>query len=583
MAYVANGLEFIRAKPSGSAEALMPAGPTLKLHDTGNTFVEAPGGTEWIEVLLPNDRTTGWVVKADFKQVPDDAPPPLDQESLVRGCLTVERQLNAIASLAPWHVTADYLIVRALLETGLSPGSVAAGSPIGPFALSDGEWTAFRQSGLPVANEFADGDKRLLLAQTFAVGWSMHLASKLFSQQTTANPPPIDGPNIPSYLDVLIVYLTSPEIAARLLGSTDRAQTLGAFAIEAASITAIAKRSAFASVSATTTISEFLSIAEKALAHLLDVAFDRMKTLAGDELPSSMASGSVWLTIARAEEARPVSETVNADRIAVYFNTIDFGAIGATPPPWCGAFVGHCVKTAGGTLPQSPALAASWKTWGGRNIPVGTTEIPQGAVVVLKPQAKGASGHVGFFVGFKPEQKIVLLGGNQGNAVKESAFPITEVSAIRVLEGELPVGAGNEFDMTKAGVATKFQRYGDLIVDRFRRAGFTTQHQLAAVLANAIAESSLDPNAAAAPPERSYGLFQCNQTAGVGKGYTRDQLCDPDLNTSLIIAEARRAKSFVSASTLEAAVDAFVRFVERPKDTKGEIARRLKIAKKLLP
>jgi hypothetical protein len=57
---------------------------------------------------------------------------------------------------------------------------------------------------------------------------------------------------------------------------------------------------------------------------------------------------------------------------------------------------------------------------------------------------------------------------------------------------------------------------------------------------------------------------------------------DPDLNVALIIAEARRSRSFVSASTLRDAVEAFVKYVERPKDTAGEIDKRMNIAGQLL-
>jgi hypothetical protein len=151
-----------------------------------------------------------------------------------------------------------------------------------------------------------------------------------------------------------------------------------------------------------------------------------------------------------------------------------------------------------------------------------------------------------------------------------------------MLAEDLPLGAADAFDMTKAGVKVEFQRYGDLIVDRFKRAGFNTRHQLAAALANGIRESGLDPMAVSNPPEKSFGLFQCNQTAGVGKGYSKEQLMDPDLNVALIIAEARRSRSFVSASTLRDAVEAFVKYVERPKDTAGEIDKRMNIAGQLL-
>ena len=45
---------------------------------------------------------------------------------------------------------------------------------------------------------------------------------------------------------------------------------------------------------------------------------------------------------------------------------------------------------------------------------------------------------------------------------------------------------------------------------------------------------------------------------------------------------ARAVSTFVAASSMEAAVDAFVRFIERPKDRNGAVRARLAIANKLL-
>ncbi len=125
-----------------------------------------------------------------------------------------------------------------------------------------------------------------------------------------------------------------------------------------------------------------------------------------------------------------------------------------------------------------------------------------------------------------------------------------------------------------------FQKNGDLIVARFAAAGFNVNQQKAAV-ANAIGESGLNERAASRPPEKSYGLFQCNTGGGLGNGFTKEQLFNPETNISIILKEAKKQKSFVKATTLEDAVAAFVRDIERPADASGQIALRLKVAKKL--
>jgi hypothetical protein len=72
---------------------------------------------------------------------------------------------------------------------------------------------------------------------------------------------------------------------------------------------------------------------------------------------------------------------------------------------------------AAASIPEDAARAASWLGWG-TEAPAGAR--PAGTVVVLKPQAAGSSGHVGFLVEpaggqGTPAGKIKLLAGNQGN------------------------------------------------------------------------------------------------------------------------------------------------------------------------
>lgn len=586
MVFVAKGLKAIRAMPDDGADRLTRVGPGEKLFATGKSFPDLPtdGDPLWVEIFLPDDKTTGWILSGEFQEEPDPAPRPLDEEFFVRSSLTVERQINSESATAPWFVAADFLIARAIFETGLSSGSMDLDQGIGPLAVTKSEFDQFiSATELEIAKSFAVSDRRQLMAQIYAAGYDMTATARAFSQKSTAISKPTDDINVPSYLDLFVAYLIDIDTAVAFADqSLDRSRTLAEFGLADGTLTALAGRTGLANTKGSTTISAFLKNVSEALARLLDSAFDRMKTLAPDELPKSEGQIPAWLTIARTELARPVSEAVNSERILTYFDTIGFGKIGGTVPHWCGAFVGFCVKTAGAPLPSEPARAANWKTWGNRNLPLGASQIPTGAIVVLKPQAPTTSGHVAFFETFVEERKVELLGGNQNDEVSKAPFAVTEISAIRMQAESLPIGAGDVFDMTRAGVAAGFQKYGDLIIDRFTRAGFNTKHQLAAALANAIRESSLDPRAASKPPERSFGLFQCNQKAGLGKGYSIEQLMDPDLNIGLIIAEARRSRSFVSASTLKEAVTAFVKYVERPKDTAGEITKRLEIANELL-
>jgi uncharacterized protein (TIGR02594 family) len=105
---------------------------------------------------------------------------------------------------------------------------------------------------------------------------------------------------------------------------------------------------------------------------------------------------------------------------------------------WCSAFVNWCMLMAG--FPGSgKANARSWLEWGGVSL-----DFPAyGSVVVLWRGAKnGPLGHVGFFVGMQGD-RLLLLGGNQGNAVSIRPYSKERVLGMRWLEG-FPVPEFNE-------------------------------------------------------------------------------------------------------------------------------------------
>jgi hypothetical protein len=76
-------------------------------------------------------------------------------------------------------------------------------------------------------------------------------------------------------------------------------------------------------------------------------------------------------------------------------------------------------------------------------------------------------------------------------------------------------------------MATDQQSIANLIYTRFREAGFSDVQAKAAV-ANAYAESRLDPTAHNQKGEDSVGLFQLNRKGGEGKGYSVEELKDPE-------------------------------------------------------
>ena len=134
-----------------------------------------------------------------------------------------------------------------------------------------------------------------------------------------------------------------------------------------------------------------------------------------------------WMPFAWAD--LHVSETPGRSdnpRIVDYFRRVGHAYVQGDETPWCAAFVGACLERAG--LRSTRSLAArSYLGWG--------VEMPApsfGAIVVLSRGADPALGHVGFLVGLT-DAHVIVLGGNQSNAVTVAAF-----DRARVLGWRLP-------------------------------------------------------------------------------------------------------------------------------------------------
>ena len=92
--------------------------------------------------------------------------------------------------------------------------------------------------------------------------------------------------------------------------------------------------------------------------------------------------------------------------------------------PWCGTFVAVVLQQSGQPIAKHWYRARDWLNWeqdAGRAV--------LGAVVVLKRGP--AMGHVGFVVGWDAAGQLLVLGGNQGNAVTIAAFSPDRVLGYR--------------------------------------------------------------------------------------------------------------------------------------------------------
>jgi hypothetical protein len=175
------------------------------------------------------------------------------------------------------------------------------------------------------------------------------------------------------------------------------------------------------------------------------------------------------------------------------------------------------------------------------------------------------------------DQTVDAVKGAAKNLLDTDVPIITDPSSPNVAGPAAAAVTG--FDLS--AIANTRKPVAQMILNAFAGAGFGKVQQVAA-LANAIRESKLNPKAISHPPEHSVGLFQLNMQRGLGRGHTEPELQDAATNISLIINEARKFPTFASASTLLDAVSVFVRKVERPANTVGEINTRLKIAESLV-
>lgn len=96
---------------------------------------------------------------------------------------------------------------------------------------------------------------------------------------------------------------------------------------------------------------------------------------------------------------------------------------------WCGAFVGGVLAECGmaSQIVKGPAGARNWLKCG---VPLDRPAV--GCIVVFwRGSPSGWSGHVGFVVGQDRDGNLMVLGGNQGDAVSIKPFSRSRVLGYR--------------------------------------------------------------------------------------------------------------------------------------------------------
>lgn len=119
---------------------------------------------------------------------------------------------------------------------------------------------------------------------------------------------------------------------------------------------------------------------------------------------------------------REIPGVKHEPRILSWWKAIKRGGIKTDEVPWCAAFVGAMFEAVGITSSRFES-AKSYLQWGVR------LDAPTFGCVVVFDRAGG--GHVGFVVGKDDRGRLMVLGGNQGNAVTIAPFDMSRVAGYR--------------------------------------------------------------------------------------------------------------------------------------------------------
>lgn len=137
-----------------------------------------------------------------------------------------------------------------------------------------------------------------------------------------------------------------------------------------------------------------------------------------------------WLTFARRYSGlREIKGKNHAPEILEMWKTLGL-PFKDDETPWCAGFVGFALESSGITSTRS-GMARSYEKWG--------VKLAKPAVGCIE---RTGGGHVGFVVGRDAAGNLMVLGGNQADAVNVKPFAVTRATGFWWPKGEpLPEGA----------------------------------------------------------------------------------------------------------------------------------------------
>lgn len=140
-------------------------------------------------------------------------------------------------------------------------------------------------------------------------------------------------------------------------------------------------------------------------------------------MPHTEPAEPLWLRHARDEIGlKEIHGAEHSADILQYWKDIKRGGIKDDETAWCAAFVGAMLERCGIKSTRFES-AKSYLEWG--------TLLANPVVGCIVIFTREGGGHVGFAVGRDKAGNLLILGGNQGDAVNIKAFPVSRVTGYR--------------------------------------------------------------------------------------------------------------------------------------------------------
>lgn len=354
------------------------------------TFVGTSQGDGFIRARIPSvSPDEGFLLEDGHAEELVVAPIPLHARDFGTFCALVTRAARDEST------DRDYLLAVAYDQTkNLSEMADAEGKKVGPFRYSEEEWSA-RVADPRLAEERLQArDRFLWYRQPIVAAVAASDAVKQFKSTFQ---------RLPKFKELYFFQLVGGDALNAL--RTPEKLCRDVLAGPAGSYAAVLKAGAQTVNEAMADLQQHLEKAYAEALKVIDLQPPDIRFFRAHE------NDPPWMVIAREEMDAGVSEDAslrNTTQIDAYFTEV--GSPPAPTKPWCGAFVGYCVKKCGdaGLAAKVTADSVGVSFWSGWGDPAPDPP-PVGAIVILN-----GGGHVGFLAEPASATRVKVLGGNQG-------------------------------------------------------------------------------------------------------------------------------------------------------------------------